>query len=87
VIRRRDPVLGGHAKHHQEGVDQKDEPSTWTQQPRGFRHPLLRLGPQAGSILGNREIKAGIRIRDRFGVAVQEGEGQPILLLQPARRG
>ena len=87
AVRRGHSLLFRHTEDHEERVDEERQPSTWAQEPPRLGDPGVRISPQARPVFRDREVEAGIRIRHRFGVAVQEAEVKSVLLLQPAGRG
>src|ERR1700730_8589036 len=87
------PICGGnivlrwHAQRHQERVGEEDQLAVRTQQARGLGNPALRICPQGGAILRNREVEARIRVGDRLGVTMDELEIETMLALEAPRGG
>jgi hypothetical protein len=72
------------AHDQQRGVDEEHEPPARTQQPERLRDPLVRVAPDAGAVLGDREVEARVGQGHLLGVAVKERELDAELLLEAA---
>ena len=73
------------AEIEQRRVRQKDEPSPGPEQPRGLGDPLVRVGPQRRTVLGDRKIEGRIRQRHRFARSLHQRELASGLLHHAAR--
>ena len=58
-----------------------------TQEPMGFRDPLVRIAPDARAVLANDEIGGGVGQGRRLGIAFEERELDAMLVLEAARGG
>ena len=67
-------------------LQQEDEPAARPQQPRCFGDPAVRIDPDAGAVLRDDEIEALVGKPRRGGVGLEQGELEPVLALQLARR-
>ena len=86
AVRRR--FLGvGRAQVQDRSVDQKSEPAAGSQQACRLGNPAIGVGPDARTVLGDREIEARVGKRDGLGVAEDQGELDPVFRLQAAGRG
>ena len=65
-------------------VDQEDQLPAGTQQPRRLGDPGVRVAPDAGAVLADRQVEAGVGERRPLGVGVDQREPQPEPLLQLA---
>src|SRR5271166_5722899 len=75
-------VLGRCAQYQEECVGQEYEAPARAQKTRSFRNPQPRIGPQAGAILGDGEVKGCVGVVNRLGVAVNERKVETMLELQ-----
>ena len=84
-------VLGRHllvrrAEHEERGVPQEDEPAARAQQARGLGDPAVRVAPDRGAVLADREVERGVREGDRLRARLEEREDEAVLPLQRPRR-
>ena len=71
------PSCSGMQSISSERVDQENEPPAGAQQARRLGDPAVGIRPQAGAVLGDGEVEAGIAVGHRLGVAVQQRERRP----------
>ena len=77
----------GDGEHQERSVAEEDEPAARAEQAGGLRNPDVWIAPDRGAVLADRKVEAGVRQRHRFGVAVDEGKVQVVLVLQHPCRG
>ncbi len=78
-------VLVGHGEHQQDRVDQEDQLPAGAEQPRRLGDPGVRVAPDAGAVLADRQVEAGVGERRPLGVGLEQREPQPETLLQAVR--
>ena len=76
------PSSSGMVEHHQHRVDQEDQLPAGAQQAGRFGDPGVRIAPDAGAVLGDRQVEAGVGERRLLGVGLQYREPQPETVLQ-----
>ena len=85
-ISSRDVVLLRRAQLKQKRVGEKYETAAGTEYARGFRDPLRGIGPQAGALFRDREIKTRVRIRHVLRVSMNQRKIDAVFALKPPRR-
>ena len=75
-------VLVVHREHHQRRVGEEPQPAAGSQEARRLGDPRLGIAPQAGAVLGDREVERVGGQRHRLGAALDEREVQAVLGLQ-----
>src|SRR5215467_6091830 len=83
---RRRAVVVGQAQGEEGAVLEEDEVPARPQEPRGLRHPAIRIAPEARPVFRQREIEAGIGQRHTLRVAVEKGKVETVLFLERPRR-
>src|SRR5436190_1840002 len=78
-------VLVGDREHDHHRVDQEDQLAARAQQPGRLGDPGVRVAPDAGAVLADGQVEAGVGERRPLGIRVEEREPQPEALLQLAR--
>jgi hypothetical protein len=64
------------AEQHERMAAQEDEPAARPQHPSRLRDPRVRVAPDRGTVLGEREVEALVAERRPLAVAVDEREPQ-----------
>src|SRR5215467_12548826 len=85
LVGRRQAVLLWQRKDDQNRVDEEDQLSARAQEPGRLGDPRVRVAPDAGAILGDHQVERRVSEWRSLGVGMHEREGEPKLLLQPAR--
>ena len=77
-------VLVGDGEHQQNRVDQEDQLPARAQQAGGLGDPRIGITPDAGAVLGNRQVEGSVGEGRLLGAGVDERKSQPETVLQLA---
>jgi hypothetical protein len=69
--------------HEERRVAKKHQPATRSEQSGCFRYPHVWVAPDGRSVLADGEVEGCVGIGDGFGVAMDDLEVKPMLLLEP----
>ena len=81
AIPRRAAVVG-RARDEERAVRDEDEQPVWAQETRRFRHPPVRVAPEARAVFRDRAVEARVLEVELLGIRAQQGKLDPELPLE-----